>query len=381
MRMRNRALYLNLVREIRSDSTNVSGVTIEIWNSGCHCCEKAKHSTMNTTDDAGTLETGQFIVGDIIFIFIAILIILFNGSVLSVMRKYKSLHNAQNGLLASLAVSDLSSGLIGIPLSFACSYVSVSLCGLCSVSYYFFKFISISTVLHILAIIGERCFLVVDPFLHRRFRATPGKTNLVIIATIWLTSLIASSVPWIWVAEMVTDCYSEGSEHQETWNPDSIYELVCFILFFLIPLVLISIFLSKIFIAVRQFNRRKSERAGDDLRRQVQFRKTEMRIFLVLLFVFVLFVVCWLPYFAGTLAHFINFERQPKWLSESIDYSRNITSLLNPFVYAFYKDDVYQAMKRKLRSLSCWSKSAQSDVSTSRQKVNIPLVPLGKSGV
>lgn len=337
---------------------------------------------MNATNYNETMmiEDEHFKTGDIIFIFIAILIILFNGSVLSIMRKYKSLHNAQNGLLASLAVSDLSSGLIGIPLSFACSYVS-SFCGLCSVSYYFFKFISISTVLHILAIIGERCFLVVDPFLHRRFRATPGKTNLVIIATIWLTSLVVSSVPWVWVAETVSNCFSDDPQHEETWNPDSIYELFCFIMFFLIPLVLISIFLSKIFIAVHQFNRRKSERVSDDLKQQVRLRKTEMRIFLVLLFVFVLFVVCWLPYFAGTLTHFIYLEYEPAWLFESIDYFRSITSIVNPFVYAFYKDDVYQAMKRKLSSLRCWSKSPASDVFSSRQKANIPLVPLGKSTV
>ena len=339
---------------------------------------------MNTTNNNETMmtENYSFRTGDIIFIFIAILIILFNGSLLSIMRKYKSLHNAQNGLLASLAVSDLSSGLIGIPLSFACSYVSTCARGLCSVSYFFFKFISISTVLHILAIIGERCFLVVDPFLHRRFRATPGKTNLVIIATIWFTSLIASSVPWIWVAETVSDCLSDDAEHEETWSPDSIYELFCFIMFFLIPLVLISIFLSKIFIAVRQFNRRKSERVSDDLKQQVRLRKTEMRIFFVLLFVFVLFVVCWLPYFAGTLAHFIYLEHEPEWFFDSIDYFRSITSIVNPFVYAFYKDDVYQAMKRKLSSLRCWSKSATtSSVFTSRQMANIPLVPLGKSTV
>ena len=339
---------------------------------------------MNPTNSSEMMYWGvqAFAHADTIFIIIAVLIILFNGTVLFIMRKYRSLHSAQNGLLASLAVSDLSSGLIGIPLSFTCSYAPTHLCGFCSVSYYFFKFLSISTVLHILTIIAERCFLIVDPIVHRRFRATSEKSNLVIIATIWSTSLVTSSIPWIWVAETVHDCFTFEEWHQETWNPDSIYELTCFILFFIIPLVLICIFLIKIFIAVHQFTRRKSQRCVDDQKEQIRLRKSEMRIFIVLLSVFVLFIVCWLPYFAVTLVHSTNSAEPPLWLDESVQYFRSITSLLNPFVYAFYKDDIYQAMKRKLRSLtSCRSRMMESEVLTTKNtKTQIPLVPYsGKS--
>ena len=269
------------------------------------------------------------------------------------MKTYQSLHSAQNGLLASLAISDLSAGLVGIPFSFACTYGPLHPCGFCSVTYYFFKFISISTVLHILTIIAERCFLIVDPIVHRRLRATPGKSNLVIIATIWTTSLVASSIPWIWAAKTVHYCRFEEWGGRK-WNPDSIYELSCFILFFLLPLVLISIFLTKIFIAVHQFTKRRSQRCVNDLKVQIQLRKTEMRIFVVLVFVFVLFIVCWLPYFATTFSiHFVSATHLPLWLDHMATYTRSITSLLNPFMYAFYKDDVYKAMKRKLLSLKC----------------------------
>ena len=338
---------------------------------------------MDSTSSNGTsnLTTKSFKSIHIIYIIIALLIILFNGFVLFIMRKYKSLHSAQNGLLASLAVSDLSSGLVGVPLSLACTYVPTYLCGLCSVSYYFFKFVSISTVLHILAIIAERCFLIVDPILHRRVRATPGRSNLVIIATIWLASLVASSVPWIWVAETIYDCFSSEEELNEgTWNPDSIYELFCFIMFFIIPLLLISIFLTKIFIAVHQFTRRKSQRCLNDLKEQTRLRKTETRIFIVLLSVFVLFIVCWLPYFTVTLVNqFTTVQAIPGWLHDSVPYFRSVTSLLNPLVYAFYKDDFYQAMRRKLRSFKCWSQGTDSEVFISKPVVQIPLVPLRTS--
>ena len=318
---------------------------------------------------------------DIVFIILAILIVGFNGTLLSVMRKYKRLQNAQNGLLASLAVSDLSSGLVGIPLAFACTYLPEHLCVVCSVSYYFFKFISISTVLHILAIIGERCFLVVDPFLHRRLRASPRRSNSVIIATIWITSLLVSSIPWIWLAETNFDCFALEDVHNETWTSDSIYELSCFLLFFFIPLLLISIFLTKIFIAVHQFTRRKSQRCLGDSQEQVRLRKTEMRIFIVLSCVFLIFVVCWLPFFALTLVHFVNKEGPPGWVEDYFTYSRSITSIVNPFVYAFYKDDIYQTIKRKLHNARCWSKARNNQrfSTKTRQRMELPLVAVGNS--
>lgn len=331
---------------------------------------------MNSTISNATLDpltNVPFKSYDVILIVIAALIILFNGAVLFVMRKHKSLRNAQNGLLASLAISDLSSGLIGIPLVFACSFVPPRFCAFCSVSYYFFKFISISTVLHILAIIGERCFTVVDPFLHRRLRAAPGRSNLIIISVIWLISLIASCVPWLWVTEIVNDCYTMDTSHEGTWNRDSIYELNCFILFFIVPLILISVFLAKIFIAVHQFTRRKSKRCVDDLKEQTRLRKTEKRIFAVLFSVFALFIVCWLPYFAVTLVHVVN-TKLPDWVEETVPYSRSLTSLLNPFVYAFYKDDFYQALRRKFRSLKCWTKARDSETFTTKTKAKLPLV-------
>ena len=338
---------------------------------------------MNSSKLNGTFtrDTGPLTPADAVFIIIAILIIIFNGIVLFIMRKYRSLRSAPNVLLASLAVSDLSSGLVGIPLSFACSYVPRYLCGLCGVSYYFFKFISISTVLHILTIIAERCFLIVNPILHRRLRATPGKSNWVIIATIWSTSLVVSCIPWIWVATIFSDCFSGHEWNDATWNPDAIYEFSCLILFFLVPLVLISIFLTKIFIAVHQFTKRKSQRCFDDVKVQIQLRKTEMRIFIVLVFVFVLFIVCWLPYFAITLFPFINNnELPPKWLDDTAAYTRSITSVLNPFVYAFYKDDVYQAIKKKFKSLKCWSRKMDGEIfSSKRRTTQLPLVNIGKS--
>ncbi|XP_028395363.1 melatonin receptor type 1B-B-like [Dendronephthya gigantea] len=334
---------------------------------------------MNSTTRNGTFDlllgNVPFKSYDVILIVIAGLIILFNGVVLFVMRKHKSLRNAQNGLLASLAISDLSSGLIGIPLVFACSFVPPRFCALCSVCYYFFKFISISTVLHILAIIGERCFTVVDPFLHRRLRAAPGRSNLILIGAIWLISLIASCVPWLWVSQIVNDCYGMETSHEGTWNPDSIYELSCFILFFILPLLLISVFLAKIFIAVHQFTRRKSRRCVDNLREQTRLRTTEKRIFVVLFSVFVLFIVCWLPYFAVTLVHVIN-TQLPYWVEETVPYLRSLTSLLNPFVYAFYKDDFYQALRRKLGNVRCWTRPRNSDIFTTKTKAQVPLVQI-----
>jgi hypothetical protein len=53
-------------------------------------------------------------------------------------------------------------------------------------------------------------------------------------------------------------------------------------------------------------------------------------------------------------------------------------------MYAFYKDDVYKAMKRKLLSLKCQSKELDSEMFPSRQNRPktahlLPLDQFGKS--
>lgn len=375
MRMRNPLVYQQRLLEASSVYR-----TLSLQSNGKHCL---KASNLDFEMNNSTNANRRFASLDVIFIVVAMLIILFNGIVVFIMTSYKSLHNAQNGLLTSLAVSDFSSGLIGIPLAFACTYSSIPqyYCVLCIVSYCFFKFISISTVLHILAIIGERCFLIVDPILHRRLRTTSRRSNRIIMATIWLTSFVASSLPYIWLAKTFGNCHIANNRN-ETWNTSSIYELSCFVLFFVIPLVLITVFLAKIFIAVHQFTRRKSRRCVDDMTQQSQLRHAEMRIFLVLLFLFVLFIVCWLPYFAvTTLTPFVTDAELPLWLQHMVAYCRSVTSLLNPLVYAFYKDDVYKAIKQKLRRFDCCRSSALQNrlLVSGGQKSQVPLVPFGTS--
>ncbi|XP_046850522.1 type-1 angiotensin II receptor A-like [Xenia sp. Carnegie-2017] len=319
---------------------------------------------MNST--ANGSETPVFDPKNIAFIVIALLIVVFNGFVIYIVKNRKtprSIGSSENSILTSLAASDFSSGAIGIPLTFACTYAPPSYCPMCSISYDFIKFVSISTVLHILALIRERSLTVAHPL-----RQRSKKANIVLITGIWLCSLFISSVPWVWIVGVHGVCSNKGFE--ETWNPYIVHESVCFLLFFVIPLLFISIFLGRIAIAVHHFTKRScSMRSFKSVNEQARFRNNEVRIFFLLLGIFLLFVVCWTPYFVLTLLsiHDVHID-VPDWLEFAVQFSRCVTSFLNPFIYAFYREDIYQVIKRKLRRLDFSSSVSREDTSVFRRQ-------------
>ena len=91
---------------------------------------------------------------DVPLIILAVLILIVNGLVLSLMAKKKYLRSITNLLLCSLAVADLLTGLVAIPLFIACNIIRQS--AICLTEEQLAMFISASIVSHLVSVAIDR---------------------------------------------------------------------------------------------------------------------------------------------------------------------------------------------------------------------------------
>ena len=131
---------------------------------------------------------------------IAMLIVITNGLVFLLFGKLRSLRTPANYFLLSLAVSDVMTGLINIPLFCVLSTLDYPTLENMNGSIYcatevFHNMISCSVAYHITAITVEKYLAVVNPF--GRFLMTK-KTVVKILSTVWLWSASLGAIPASW---------------------------------------------------------------------------------------------------------------------------------------------------------------------------------------
>lgn len=130
-------------------------------------------------------------------IVVSTLIVILNSIVLALMRRKERLQTLSNTILASLAVSDLMSGLFGIALFFGCSVaIMAGHIAFCVSSTLFMRFTAVSTVLHFLLVAFDRHIMITFPL---RYQALVNKCRVrgALIA-IWLMSTLVATVELTW---------------------------------------------------------------------------------------------------------------------------------------------------------------------------------------
>ena len=91
---------------------------------------------------------------DVLPIVLAVLIVFVNGLVLFLMSRKTYLRSNTNLLLCSLAVSDLLTGLVSVPLFITCNIVRQS--AVCIMEDQMSRFISASIVCHLMSVTADR---------------------------------------------------------------------------------------------------------------------------------------------------------------------------------------------------------------------------------
>lgn len=259
------------------------------------------------------------------------LILAANTTVFVLILKYKKLRRKNNYCLISLAISDFLTGLVPLPLVLACNY-DQSACIPMDLSQ---RFLSFSTILHLLVATGERYFKIRYP-LHYKYYITGTRIGLILVA-VWAMSLSLSLIQLTWI-------YHSDDEK----NYDLIFSTSCVVAFAFLPFVITVFANIHILWIIRKENEIRNSMVqheqGAHCKKGSKRRSNERKALLVYLAMTVSFMVGFLPYFILT-----NMEDLQQDVAFGVSLSflilRFTAPLIDPLLYTFFKTDFKSAVK------------------------------------
>ena len=270
--------------------------------------------------------------------FMCMLIVVVNGLVVFLIQKKESLRTLTNLFLASLALSDLMSGLVGIPLLVIC--LVRDLINVCVSSAIFIRFTAVSSVCHVLLIACDRYIFIAHGM---QYHSLVTKQRA--IFTVWLFPLLASVIRLSWYL-FYEISFTEFEEKTEDLNRK--YSIACIVLFFAVPLLLMCIIYGHIFHISCKSNE-ADRQASKNLQQPSRSLFYEWRGRSVLAITIVIFAGCWLPYFLAMLDDYMNASEQspmPLWAQRLLLFLGFIPPILNPILCSLAKKDFRRALKQ-----------------------------------
>lgn len=271
------------------------------------------------------------------------LIIASNSVVIALMCWKETLRTLSNILLVSLAVSDLLSGLVGIPLFSACAIVRPISLITCISSALFMRFTAISTMLHFGLIACDRYAMITHPM---RYHTIVTRTRVVCTLTaVWFISPIVSVVQMAWYNPLNDDVREKKRE-------DEVYIIFLMVAFFALPLLCMLCSYSRILImSLRLVFAARARRAnlGDG---PVNSIARDLRGTVIVISMLVVFAGCWLPSYLMILQDHLSVKIIPirSWGLCLFPFLRFIPPMCNPAFCAFCKRDFRRALRLWIRT-------------------------------
>ncbi|EDO40480.1 predicted protein [Nematostella vectensis] len=287
---------------------------------------------------------------DTLPIILSVLIVIANLLVMVLVALNRRLRTLTNAFLVSLAVSDLVTGAVVIPLNLVCSCTYDAM--VCTITPITWRFTSISSVLHLMVVTADRYAAIVYAI---RYTTIITKSfALISTALIWACSLFMALIQFAWWPKNIESMTEEqkAAAEDRSAQAQAIYHLVTLALFFAIPFVLLIFSYIRIFMIVRYHEQQikkvnrpaglliPEEKKSKSFNIQAQWKSAI--IFLVMVIVF---AVCWLPYYMHGLNEIIQLYNLPHWAEYVFFYyPRFFTSLANPVLYILGKHDFKKAL-------------------------------------
>ncbi|KAJ7365895.1 hypothetical protein OS493_002621 [Desmophyllum pertusum] len=280
----------------------------------------------------------------VIFFFLVLMatfIVIINCFVVILVWKKKILRTPANICLTSLACSDFLSGSCVIPLIIACMTLEAdySITGpRCLTMDLINRMLSISAILHLLAIAVERYVVIV------RFVRPDGflscKKYVVIVSAVWLIPLFASLIQLSWV-----DVKDGVPQLRGVSQPEIIYDLICIFGFVCVPLLIIVVAYTKVFCILRRHTQEIQKQtmlfASDS--RPPRHKLKERRATLIYASMIGFYIIGWFPYYLITLSYDLGegemVDKIPPWADTAFMFCRFSSPLVNPILYTFFKKD------------------------------------------
>ena len=276
-----------------------------------------------------------------------------NGPVIYVIVTCHRLHKAANWFILSLSWADLFVGLFLIPVSTSCALWTT--CNFSVLTLSFDLLLSVS-IANMCAMTADRYLSVVKPLTY--FQNMTNSRVFLWISVAWIVPILFSLIPFAWIF---------SNSPAQRVNAFEIYGTLQIITFNLVPCVVMLLVYGHIFIISQKHSRQIRAQTKHQHLSQPQFafnsrqatqERSATRVFgLVVLF----FVLCWMLSAYRHLCQYFS-------LKCSVSFELTLTSRLlmvtnsaiNPFIYAFLKEDI----KREVKKLLCRHKSSTVSFNT-----------------
>ena len=248
----------------------------------------------------------------------------------------KRLWTITNAFVVSLSVADLlvAAALIPIYLYENFSHTTTPISG------YVIAFLLLASIFNIGAVTFERYIALTRPIGYRLIMSA-SKVSLIICIS-WIVPFGMSILPVAWGADPATDYHK-------------VYMIVSLFGFVLLPLLAMICIYARLLRVVRRFISRNRKRATWGNRTGERAGNEEKAV-VVFALIFGMFLLSWMPLIFINLCDVIN---KPELVTNPIAYTSFYTMLFNtitdPLIYAFFKKDFSDCLRRR------WRKKRHSD--------------------
>nr|XP_028570185.1 melatonin-related receptor [Podarcis muralis] len=283
-----------------------------------------------------------------VLIFTIVVDILGNVLVIMSVLRNRKLRNAGNIFVVSLSVADLVVAVYPYPLILTAIFHNEWTMGdiHCQISGFFMGLSVIGSIFNITAIaINRYCYICHSLRYDKLFNL---KNTCGYLCLTWLLTLVAI-LPNLFVGSLQYDQRIYSCTFAQTVSMS--YTITVVVVHFIIPLSIVTFCYLRIWILVIQVK----HRVRHDCKQKV--RTTDVRNFLTMFVVFVLFAVCWGPLNFIGLAVSINpskiIPQIPEWLFVVSYFMAYFNSCLNAVIYGILNQNFRKEYKRIL--LGLWS--------------------------
>lgn len=266
------------------------------------------------------------------------LIISANLLVIALVCRHKQLQTVTNLCLACLALSDLLSGLVAIPLIFACNLTVSNGLAFCIAMDLASRFIAISTILHLLVVTFERYVMIIYPMHY--YRIVSKQRMAAIMVFIWTFSLAVSLIQLIWISLGSTQ--TANVQHSEV-----IYSYSCFVGLVVLPLILLAAAYGRIFLVLRaQLQKIRRQLSHIRNSKGARQKRGQKRAVTILGSMILAFILGWFYYFLSSILYDENVViNVPPAVDIMLLFMRFGTSLVNPLLYTLFKEDFRNVLR------------------------------------
>uniref|UniRef100_A0A8C6WTH9 G-protein coupled receptors family 1 profile domain-containing protein n=1 Tax=Neogobius melanostomus TaxID=47308 RepID=A0A8C6WTH9_9GOBI len=281
-----------------------------------------------------------------VLIFTTVVDVLGNLLVIVAVLRNRKLRNAGNVFVVSLAFADLVVALYPYPLVlYAIFHDGWSLGETqCKVSGFLMGLSVIGSIFNITAIAINRYCYICHTFTYDKlfsFRKT-----LLLVALVWLLTIVAI-VPNFFVGSLQYDPRVYSCTFAQTVSTS--YTIAVVVVHFFVPITIVTFCYLRIWILVIQVRRK----VKTDVRPRL--KPSDVRNFITMFVVFVLFAICWAPLNLIGLAVAINpalvAPQIPEWLFVVSYFMAYFNSCLNAIIYGLLNQNFRREYKRIVTSV------------------------------